>query len=84
MFFMTHEKRVGTIYQKNCDRCHRSSYSSVENGEWLCPVCNQDLTQYPLFDAITFERIQNGLNIPKLRSYRNERATVNTEFSKND
>ncbi|MBP2241851.1 ribosomal protein L37AE/L43A [Cytobacillus eiseniae] len=49
------------MYQKNCDRCCRSSYSSCEVGEWLCPVCGHDLTAYPFFDAMTLERINMKL-----------------------
>ncbi|MED3550888.1 hypothetical protein [Cytobacillus praedii] len=45
------------MYQKNCDRCCRPSFSSSEKGEWLCPICGQDLTIYPFFDAMTLERI---------------------------
>ncbi|MEH7121933.1 hypothetical protein V7149_21590 [Bacillus sp. JJ1503] len=45
------------MYQKNCDQCHRPSYSSSEIGSWLCPVCGKDLTTYPFFDALTMERI---------------------------
>jgi uncharacterized Zn finger protein (UPF0148 family) len=45
------------MYQKNCDRCCRPSFSSSEKGEWLCPICGHDLTIYPFFDAMTLERI---------------------------
>jgi len=45
------------MYQKNCDNCHRPSFSSSETGDWLCPVCGNDLTKYPYFDAMTLERI---------------------------
>jgi len=45
------------MYQKNCDRCNRPSFSSSEIGEWICPVCGNDLTTYPFFDAMTMERI---------------------------
>ncbi len=45
------------MYRKNCTKCNRPSYSSSEMGEWLCPVCGTDLTHFPFFDAITFERL---------------------------
>ncbi|WP_264740316.1 hypothetical protein [Cytobacillus firmus] len=45
------------MYRKICDRCKKSSFSSSEIGEWLCPVCGSDLTDNPFFDAITKERI---------------------------
>lgn len=45
------------MYRKNCDRCLRPSYSSSEIGKWICPICQNDLTDYPFFDAITFEQI---------------------------
>lgn len=61
------------MYQKNCDRCNRPSYSSSEIGEWLCPVCGHDLTVYPFFDVKTMERI-NVKALPfqkKMESYQN-------------
>ncbi|MDQ0155558.1 hypothetical protein [Robertmurraya andreesenii] len=45
------------MYQKNCEICHRASYSSSEVGKWICPICGNDLTNQPFFDAMTFERI---------------------------
>lgn len=45
------------MYQKNCDRCQRASFSSSEFGEWICPICGQDLTSYPFFNATTLERV---------------------------
>jgi uncharacterized Zn finger protein (UPF0148 family) len=45
------------MYQKNCTKCHKPSYSSSEIGQWLCPVCGNDLTTYALLDAITGEQI---------------------------
>ncbi|WP_313799823.1 hypothetical protein [Cytobacillus sp.] len=53
------------MYQKNCDRCSRPSYSSSEKGEWLCPICGHDLTAYPFFDAMTLERI--NVKLPSIR-----------------
>lgn len=45
------------MYRKNCDKCCRPSYSSDDFGEWLCPVCGNNLTKSPFFDAITFEQL---------------------------
>jgi uncharacterized Zn finger protein (UPF0148 family) len=45
------------MYRKNCDRCNRPSFSSSEQGEWLCPVCGNDLTRYPFFNAISLEKV---------------------------
>ncbi|MBY0122944.1 hypothetical protein [Bacillus sp. S/N-304-OC-R1] len=59
------------MYQKNCDRCIRPSFSSSEIGEWLCPICGNNLTAYPFFDAMTMERI-HMIALPvkkKLNSY---------------
>lgn len=47
------------LYRKNCDRCNRPSFSSSEVGEWLCPVCGNDLTRYPFFNAISLEKVTN-------------------------
>lgn len=61
------------MYRKNCDKCSRSSYSSSERGEWFCPVCNNDLTKYPFFDAMTFEKIHVSYSFKKvLSAYRNQ------------
>lgn len=62
------------MYRKNCDKCYRPSYSSTEFGTWICPVCENDLTHHPFFDAITFERIHVRA-LPrqkKLQSYKNQ------------
>lgn len=45
------------MYKKFCERCQRPSFSSSETGEWKCPVCRNDLTNLPYFDAIKHERI---------------------------
>lgn len=44
------------MYRKNCNRCNRPSYSSSEMGEWVCPVCGNDLTKAPFFYANTLEK----------------------------
>jgi uncharacterized Zn finger protein (UPF0148 family) len=48
---------VFTMYRKNCDRCNRPSFSSSEAGEWLCPICGNDLTTNPFFSAMTMEKV---------------------------
>jgi len=59
------------MYRKNCDKCNRPSFSSSEIGKWLCPICNNDLTEYPFFDAITFERIHVNYSFKKvMESYK--------------
>ncbi|RSD26702.1 hypothetical protein [Mesobacillus subterraneus] len=45
------------MYRKNCDHCNRPSFSSSEMGEWLCPVCGHDLTNYPFFNAVSLEKV---------------------------
>lgn len=45
------------MYRKNCNKCHKPSFSSTEFGEWLCPVCGNNLTKEPFFDANTLEKI---------------------------
>ncbi|MBT2758129.1 hypothetical protein AB1K84_19175 [Mesobacillus foraminis] len=45
------------MYRKNCERCGRPSFSSSEAGTWHCPVCGNDLTNYPFFDAETLEKL---------------------------
>jgi uncharacterized Zn finger protein (UPF0148 family) len=57
----------GIIFRKNCDKCNRPSYSSCEHNEWYCPICNNDLTHYPLFNAMTFERININAVLAKLK-----------------
>ena len=32
------------MFQKNCYRCSRPSFSSTEEGLWICPNCGADLT----------------------------------------
>lgn len=45
------------MYQKNCTKCHNPSFSSTETGEWLCPVCGNDLTNEMFLDAMTREPV---------------------------
>ena len=51
---------VMTIYRKNCEKCFRPSYSSSNTGEWICPACGSDLTEFPCFHAGTIDRIQTA------------------------
>ncbi|WP_442858745.1 TFIIB-type zinc finger domain-containing protein [Bacillus sp. KH172YL63] len=37
------------MYKKICTRCSRSSFSSSESGEWVCPSCGNQLTASPLY-----------------------------------
>lgn len=57
------------MFRKHCGNCHRPSFSSCENGVWICPVCNHDLTDYPIFDAGIFERIEQKNNELKRKTY---------------
>lgn len=45
------------MYRKNCNQCNESSYSCSEYGDWICPVCGNDLTDEPLYDPFSFERV---------------------------
>jgi ribosomal protein L37AE/L43A len=68
------------MYRKNCEKCNRPSYSSSEFGEWHCPICGNDLTQQPFFDAITFERIYiNKLSITKKLQYYQKQENPNCQ-----
>ncbi len=68
------------MYQKNCNRCNRSSFSSSEFGNWICPVCGQDLTTYPFFNATTMERV----NVKALSKEKKlERYNRSSYFSSN-
>ncbi|MBS2969623.1 hypothetical protein J9317_12690 [Metabacillus sp. KIGAM252] len=42
------------MFKKVCPRCAKSSYSSHNGGEWICPVCSNDLT----FQRSLFEHAQ--------------------------
>lgn len=33
------------MFRKNCYSCNRPSFSSTKEGQWLCPVCGEDLTR---------------------------------------
>ncbi|WP_181347545.1 hypothetical protein [Thalassobacillus sp. CUG 92003] len=39
------------MYKKICHRCQRPSFSSAGEGEWICPVCAEDLTSQPKLPA---------------------------------
>ena len=54
------------MYKKVCTRCTRSSFSSSEIGQWLCPSCGNDLTEAQFYKAATYHNItQNVLPIRK-------------------
>ncbi len=40
------------MFTKICPHCHSKSYSSSENGPWVCPQCNADITEVPVFVGI--------------------------------
>lgn len=65
------------MYQKNCDRCQRPSFSSCEQGEWLCPVCGNDLTLQPFFNAMTQERVNVSYKIQKQK----KQETLETRYT---
>jgi|1185.fasta_scaffold11845_3 uncharacterized Zn finger protein (UPF0148 family) len=68
------------IYRKNCEKCSRPSFSSSNRGEWICPLCGSDLTDFPFFNAETIDRIQIR-SIPihqKIESYRGSSKKMNT------
>lgn len=53
------------MYRKNCNKCHKPSYSSSESGDWLCPICGTDLTKVIFQDAITLEPVHTAFKIWK-------------------
>ncbi|WP_214780356.1 hypothetical protein [Bacillus sp. ISL-45] len=64
------------MYRKNCDRCNRPSFSSSEVGEWLCPICGNDLTRYPFFNAISLEKVANLADWKKQRYKKSTHPSV--------
>ncbi|MBM7690902.1 hypothetical protein JOC77_000305 [Peribacillus deserti] len=62
------------MFRKNCYKCHRPSFSSSESGQWICPVCGEDLTSQRLFNAITMEKVGMRIGsfpVPKESSKKN-------------
>jgi uncharacterized Zn finger protein (UPF0148 family) len=51
------------MYKKLCDHCYQASFGSSESGEWLCPVCNHDLTKAKLYEAQ--EKVVRPFNLLK-------------------
>ncbi len=45
------------MYKKICTRCTRSSFSSSEIGEWICPSCGYDLTQSQFYKATMIQNV---------------------------
>lgn len=39
------------MYTKTCPKCNQPSFSSSELGEWNCPICQTDLSQFRARDA---------------------------------
>jgi len=41
---------MNQMFRKNCYSCNRPSFSSAKEGQWLCPVCGEDLTKQKVHD----------------------------------
>ncbi len=49
------------MVRKECTRCQRSSFSCMEEGTWLCPVCGEDLTDNPFYRAKSFQEVNHQI-----------------------
>jgi ribosomal protein L37AE/L43A len=58
------------MYKKICNRCTRSSFSSSEYGEWLCPSCGNNLTESPFYKATILQNV-SVTTTKKLEKYKN-------------
>ncbi len=70
------------MYQKNCDRCQRPSFSSSEQGEWLCPVCGNDLSCQPFFNAMTQERVDMSYKVKGQRRQSQQESSYQSAASR--
>lgn len=43
------------MFRKNCYKCQRPSFSSDKNGEWICPICGEDLSKLKASEAYIWE-----------------------------
>jgi len=43
------------MYRKNCYKCSRPSFSSSNRGEWICPICGENLSELKATDAFIWE-----------------------------
>lgn len=41
-------ERGDKVVEKKCTHCDKPSYSSNQNGEWICPYCGEDMTDIPV------------------------------------
>lgn len=64
------------MYKKICYKCHRSSFSSSKQGDWICPYCSEDLTAQRAFNAIMQQQIQQPLHYKKLAIFAYERNSM--------
>lgn len=62
------------MYRKQCSRCMNLSYSSSDIGEWHCPYCAYDLTDFKAKVAnhtVDISSIEEKLNKQRgLETYR--------------
>ncbi|MBM6619139.1 hypothetical protein JR050_15835 [Bacillus sp. RD4P76] len=49
------------MLQKTCPSCQTNSYSSTNNGMWICPSCNRNITTVKTYQNSQKEMIQNQL-----------------------
>jgi ribosomal protein L37AE/L43A len=44
------------MFAKVCHKCHKESYSSSNDGTWICPYCGEDITSVPSIEPICGRR----------------------------
>ena len=64
------------MYQKNCYKCYRPSFSSNHIGEWICPTCGEDLTALKSFHPAITEKV-NGRRKDAYRKWKMVESAYN-------
>jgi len=59
------------MFRKNCNKCRRPSFSSVQSGEWICPICGENLTKVKAVDAGVWDKLNR-----KRSNYKEIRNTI--------
>ncbi|OCA90837.1 hypothetical protein A8F94_02900 [Bacillus sp. FJAT-27225] len=44
------------MYKKVCTECDKPSFSSVDSGTWLCPVCGADISKVTIQASESHDR----------------------------
>lgn len=65
------------MLRKFCFTCNRSSFGSDDSGEWICPICGEDLTNQKSEQAETKETLKRFFQNVRMSEMKKNLAMMN-------